>query len=149
MLSAKPDSGEREILPLVAEENVEIVRRIREAVQRRDSEALLAFYDPEIVLEIRYGPIDLHGLYHGHDGVRRWFREWRAPFSDYDEEAEDYIDAADSVIVCFRVRGCGKASGVSVDTSGCQVYVIQNGRVIRMQIFETKAEALAAAGLQE
>ena len=124
------------------------MRRAREALERRDTEALLEFYDPSIVLEIRYGPIDLHGLYHGHEGLRQWFREWRAPFADYDEAVEDYIDAGDNVVVCFRVKGRGKTSGAEVDTSGWQVYRIENGRAVRIEIFETKAEALEAAGLK-
>jgi ketosteroid isomerase-like protein len=134
----------------VSEENVEIVRRVMEAWERRDSEALFALYDPAIVWDVSRvgGPIT--GLYHGHEGVRQYFREWLESFEDYHAQAETFIDAGDSVVVGYRASGRGKASGVEVGNwVFWLVYTIRNGLVTRIQPSENKAQALEAAGLAE
>jgi ketosteroid isomerase-like protein len=131
----------------MSQENVEIVRRLWEAWERRDTEAVLGLYDPAIVWEVRASP--LSGSYVGHEGVRQYFREWMEAFEGYDAKAETFIDAGDKVVVRSRVRGRGKASGVEVGMPGWQVYRIRDGLVIRVDFFQTEAEALEAAGLSE
>lgn len=96
----------------MSQENVELVRA---AWERRDMEALFAFYDPEIVWDqTRYAGGELAALYSGHDGVRRFFREWLAPFESYFAHADDFIDAGDAVVVSVRQGGRGKLSGADV-----------------------------------
>jgi SnoaL-like protein len=52
----------------MSQKNVEIVRRLWEAWERRDTEAVLGLYDPDIVWEVGEGPLgDPTG---GHEGVR-------------------------------------------------------------------------------
>jgi uncharacterized protein len=131
----------------MSQENVEIVRRLWEAWERRDTEAVLGLYDPAIVWES--GGTGLGGSYRGHEGVRQYFREWLETFEGYDSKAETFIDAGDKVVVGSRVRGRGKASGVEVGMPGWQVYKVRNGLVIRVDFFQTEAEALEAAGLSE
>ena len=50
----------------MSQENVEVVRRVWEAVERRDNQAVFALYDPAIVWDTR-GLEQLEaGLYRGH-----------------------------------------------------------------------------------
>jgi hypothetical protein len=51
--------------------------------------------------------------------------------------------------VGFRIKGRGKSSGAEVEMSRWNVYRIRSGLVIRVEVFETKAEALDAAGVEE
>ena len=134
----------------MSQENVEIVRRVWEAAERGDGRAVFALYDPAIVWESRYtGPIERGGLYHGHDGVRRFFREWFEAFATYHAQAETFIEAGDRVVVGYRVSGRGKGSGIEVEMARWNVYEIRNGLVIRVEVFKSEAEALEAAGLRE
>jgi hypothetical protein len=63
---------------LVSEENVEVIRRLWEAVGRRDREAVFASYDPDIVWQnqpvarwsSKMSPI-------GHEAVRQFWRDCR------------------------------------------------------------------------
>ena len=131
----------------MSEENVEIVRRAWEAWERGDWDPLYAFYHPDVVWDASAlrGPIT--GVYHGHDGVRRYFREWLESFEAHDARAEKFIAAGDDVIVRLRLRGRGKTSGVEVEMARLNVYRIRNGLAIRVELFETEAEALEAVGL--
>jgi ketosteroid isomerase-like protein len=59
-------------------ENVEIVRRLYDTVARRDAAAVLDLYDREVEWDMSRGPLaglTAWGIYRGHEGVRRFFRE--------------------------------------------------------------------------
>ena len=133
----------------MSQENVETVRRAWEAWERGEWEPLYALYHPDIVWDASAlrGPIA--GVYHGHEGVRRYFGEWLESFEAHEARAETFIDAGDDVIVGLRLRGRGKTSGVEVDMARCNVYRIRDGLAVRVELFETKAEALGAVGLKE
>jgi ketosteroid isomerase-like protein len=63
----------------MSREDVEIVRRVYEAVARRDTATVLALYDPDVEWDFTRGPLaDVmgRGIYRGHDGLRSWFRAW-------------------------------------------------------------------------
>jgi ketosteroid isomerase-like protein len=135
----------------MSDENVEIVRRIWEAAERRDMEAVIALYDPAVVLDNSTVPGPLAGVYHGHEGVRQFFQEWLESFEaeTYLAHAETFIDAGERVVVGVRHAGRGNASGAEVEMARWNVLKIQAGHVIRVDIFETKAQALEVAGLSE
>jgi ketosteroid isomerase-like protein len=133
----------------MSRENVGFVRAAWEAWERGDMDAIFAFYDPEIVWDqTRAEPAELSGLYHGHDGVRRFFREWLAPFESFYAHAEELIDAGDAVVVRVRQGGRGKQSGAVVEMPAYwQVYRLRGGRAVRIEVYTDQAEALEAAGL--
>jgi ketosteroid isomerase-like protein len=134
----------------MSQENVDIVRRLWEAAERRDDEAVFALYDPAIVWESHYvGPMERGGVHHGHKGVRQFFRDWLESFDTYEAHAETFIEASDRVVVRYRVSGRGRGSGVEVEMSRWNVYGFANGLVIRVEIFDTETEALEAVGLSE
>jgi ketosteroid isomerase-like protein len=131
----------------MSKENIEIVRRAWEAWERGDWDPLNAFYDPAVVWDASTlrGPIA--GVYHGHEGVRRYFQDWLESFEAHRARAEEFIDAGDNVVVVgLRLSGRGKESGVQVDMPRWNLYRIRDGLAFRVELFETKAEALEAAG---
>ena len=79
--------------------------------------------------------------------MRRYFQDWLESFEAHHARAEEFIDAGDNVVVVgLRLTGRGKASGVEVDMPRC-LYRIRDGLAIRVELFETKAEALEAANV--
>jgi ketosteroid isomerase-like protein len=134
----------------MSQANVELVRGSWEAWERGDMEAIFAFYDPAIVWDQTYaGTADMPSLYHGHDGIRRFFRDVLAPFESYYAHAEEFIDAGEAVVVRFRQGGRGKQSGAEVEMQPYWlVYRLRNGRVVRIEVYNDQGEALKAAGLK-
>lgn len=125
---------------------LEIVRRLWDASHRGDTDAVFEFYDPNIVWDSGgSGPLGEGGLYEGHEGVRQFFRDWVESFEDYEARAEDFSEEGEKVIVRFRVTGRGRGSGVETDMRRWNVYEFRSGLIVRIQIFETEAEALAGA----
>jgi uncharacterized protein len=131
--------------------NVELVRAAWEAWERGDMEAIFAFYDPEIVWDqTHYETSELSAVYHGHDGIRRFFRAWLAPFESYSAHPEEFLEVGEAVVVRIRQGGRGKQSGAEVEmTPYWQVYRLRAGRAVRIEVYRDQGEALEAVGLRE
>jgi ketosteroid isomerase-like protein len=88
-------------------ENVEVVRASWEAWSRGDMDALFDFYDPAVEWDMTHSYVPDMGVFHGHEGLREFFREWRSFFAEYHAELEQFIDADESVLVRVRQGGGG------------------------------------------
>ena len=133
----------------MSQENVEVVRQAWGAFVRHDNEAALALYDPEIEIDVRREARLGGGVYHGLEGVQRYFRGYVSVFGDVRSEVEEWIDAGDQIIAMVRSYGRGRGSGVPVDMLEAHLWTVRNGKLRRLQTFATKEEALEAAGVQE
>jgi ketosteroid isomerase-like protein len=137
----------------MSQENVEIVRRIYDAAARRDTEVVLALYDPEVEIDVsRTHNGVMQGLYAGtgHEGLRTWSHEWHEAWGRVDYEVEELIDAGDDVISVVTVRGQGQGSGAEVEfTRHAGVWTLRDAKVVRVVWFKTREHALEAARLSE
>jgi ketosteroid isomerase-like protein len=133
----------------MSQENVEIVQRAWKAYRRRDNDAALALYDPEIEIDLRSEARVGSGVYHGIEGVQRWLRDLSVAFGELKSEVEEWIDADDQVIAMVRSYGRGRRSGVPVDMLEAHLWTVRDGKLRRLQTFATRAKALEAAGLRK
>ena len=85
--------------------------------------------------------------YHGPDAVREFLGQWSGSFDDFGFEAEDAVEAGDSVVFCLYQWGRGKETGAQVESRTWQVMTFRGGKVVHCRGYDTKAEALQAAGL--
>jgi ketosteroid isomerase-like protein len=60
----------------MSEENVEIVKGFTSRFEAGDREELLEHFDPDVVLDMSASGQPAAGVYHGHEGVERFFRDW-------------------------------------------------------------------------
>jgi ketosteroid isomerase-like protein len=135
----------RDTARAMSEENLELVRRGIESV-----ETFWALLDEDVVWDMREFPVlDLHDVYEGRDAVIEASRHYWGTWDDYRLDAEELIDAGSSVVVAVREQGRGKGSGAPFDQRWAQVWTFRRGRIIRWELFPTKAAALEAAGLSE
>ena len=133
----------------MSRENVEIVRRQTEAYARGDWEEAMSFFDPDVVYDITRNSAG-GGVFHGLQGVWRGFAEWIGSWEEYRTEVLEVIDAGeDKVVVTTRQTGKGRGSGIEVEMANGVVNTLRNGKVIRMDVFPSRAEALEAVGLSE
>jgi ketosteroid isomerase-like protein len=87
------------------------------------------------------------GAYRGRDGLQRWLEDWGAAWADWSIEPEEYIDAGDSVVVVFRMNAIGRGSGLELKRQDALVYEIREGKIVRGDYFNSRDQALEAAGL--
>jgi ketosteroid isomerase-like protein len=137
----------------MSEENVEIVRGIIDAHERGDFDAVFAGYDPEIAwrLSPEFARVsDFESVYYGHEGVRAFWRQWFSAWQRADFKYEEFIEAGDSVVTILSQHVRGRTSGIELEwDSYGQVWTLRNGKVVRVEFFQTREEALEAAGLSE
>jgi len=136
----------------MSEANVDVVRRIYDAAARRDDVIPFEVYAEDIIWDIsnsRRALLAMKPVYHGHDGVRHYWRENISVFGEVDFEVDELIDAGDQVLAVIREREVGRASGVPVETTHLALYTLSGGKVIQMQVFDDRQQALEAVGLRE
>ena len=130
----------------MSQENVDKARAFIEAYNRRDYDAAVEDFDPEIdwVLPQRQG----YDSCRGPDEIKGFWRGIDETFDDLQLVPQEYVDAGDRVATRLRHRGRGKESGVEVDEELYhQVASFRGGRMVRLEYFAEWPEALAAAGL--
>ena len=136
----------------MSKQNVNVVRRLYDAAARRDDATPYEVYSEDIVFDIsnsRRVALAMRPIYHGHEGVRRYWRETVSAFGEIDFEVEELIDAGDQVLAVIREREVGRASGAPVETTHLAVFTLTGGKIIQMQVFDDRQQALEAAGLAE
>jgi ketosteroid isomerase-like protein len=120
----------------MSQENVEIVCRFLDAAV----DEALTYADPGIV----WNPIEELPT-QGHDAVRESLARWKGEWDDYEVLPEELADMGDHVIATVRLRGRGRGSGVEVDALFYDLYTLRDGKIVRMDQFTERSEALEAA----
>jgi ketosteroid isomerase-like protein len=135
----------------MSKEDVGIVRQIWDAWERRDNNAALALYDPDVEASSLPGVVGTvggrTGSYRGADGLRRWMRDFSDSFDDFAAHPEEILDMGHGVVVRVRMSGRGKRSGAVSELVFWNVYKLRDGRVVRLDTHSDEASALLAAGL--
>jgi len=121
----------------MSQENLEIVRKFLSA----GVDEALPHADPGIV----WNPVEELPT-QGHDAVRASLAHWKAEWDDYEVMPEEFVDMGDRVLVAVRLRGRGRGSGVEIDARFYDIYTLRDGKIVRMDQFTERSEALEAVG---
>jgi ketosteroid isomerase-like protein len=132
----------------MSQENVEVVRDIYERWREGDFRTSVDVLDPLVLFVLRPEFPDA-GTYLGRERIAEYMRGFLEPWSRITIEAEDITDAGDSVVVAVRQAGVGEESGAATELRYFQVWSFRGRKVIRLENFRERAEALEAAGLSE
>ena len=132
----------------MSEENVELVRRALEALDRRDLTTWLAVHDEDF--EIVPIPDWPEPGVRGAEAAWDFYLETFNLFEGFPVADAEVTDAgADKVLVHYEYDLRGKGSGAGVDFEYWLVAILRQGTILRAQWFAERAEALEAAGLSE
>jgi ketosteroid isomerase-like protein len=132
----------------MSQENVEILRRAMPESAPANPEDLFSILDENVEWDY-VGAFPEIQTAHGPAEVREFLREWSEAFDDFSFQAEEMVDAGDSVVVRVHQSGRGKETGAQVKSDAWQVFTLRDGKVAHCRGYDTKAQALAAAGLSE
>jgi ketosteroid isomerase-like protein len=133
----------------MSQENVELVYRVDDAVNRRDLDALLALADPDLEYSPLIRALEGGSPFRGHAGIRSWWKNMLGIAPDFSTEVEDIRDLGDVTVARVRLRGHGAASGATIDPHAWQVAEWRQTKCVRWRTFDSETMALEAAGLQE
>ena len=82
--------------------------------------------------------------------MRERNRQFTETWGDVSFEPVEFIDAGDDVVVAVvAIRGHGRGSDVPIDGLAVFVYDVRDSAIVRDRAFESRREALEAAGLRE
>ena len=133
----------------MSQENVEIVKRAGESLERRDWQAGTDLFDPNVELHGTVGGLEEGKILRGLSEIVRAFEtENDEVWEDHRIEPQEFIDAGDRVVVLQREYQRSK-SGAELVIDTATVLDLRDGRIVRMQGYMNPAEALAAVGLSE
>jgi ketosteroid isomerase-like protein len=130
----------------MSQENVEIVRKVFDAMAAGDREQGLAYADPSIVVDATrrvFNPKTYRGL----EGLEQLSADVDEVWEDFVSEPDEYLDAGDQVVVSGRVTGKGRGSGVVVRDEFSSVWTVRDGRIVHWELHTDRASALESVGL--
>jgi ketosteroid isomerase-like protein len=131
----------------VTSDNLEIVRQTVEAFNADGVEGIIPFIHPEFEATTPPNLASEPDTYRGHDGVRRWFDSFYEVMDDIRWDAHGFEQQiGEKVVVQFALRARGKTTGLDFGQEAVMVWTLRDGKAIRIELFETVDEALAAAG---
>ena len=116
----------------MSEENLEIVRRSYEAFNRRDFDALLEAWDPEIEWH-QFTPFPDRAVYRGREEVRDRFLKQQLveQFGDFSIDIEELVDAGDHVVMIGHIVAHGSTSGVPIRLRVVNILEFRGGKLVR------------------
>src|SRR4051812_38669038 len=131
----------------MSQENLEIVREGIEAWNRRDAKLWLTYAAPEIEWSPA-GPAAVERtVYRGYEEVTGGLASVWEAWEEFRLKELEVRDLGDSVLWLGRVKMKGGSSHVELDQEFAFCFVLDGGRIVRVQAFPGWADALQAMGL--
>jgi ketosteroid isomerase-like protein len=146
----------------MSQQNLEIVRSLSESFAGIDvadidwgSDAVRGavehLYSDDVELRTLESGLGtgVDGFYKGLDGAIEYLQDWLEPFREYHVEWLDYIEAGDCVLVPSRQWGVGSASGARAELELTYLYELQDGKITRINQYDTLDQAREAAAQRQ
>jgi ketosteroid isomerase-like protein len=129
--------------------NVEVVRQLLSAFNRRDLEGTLElmdagveFYAPQTALAVgRDVP------YQGHEGVRRYLGDVNQVFEELTVVPEEFRANGEEVVALGAVTG--KRDGEVLDDRVAWAWRLRGGKIVWGRVYQDPAQALEDVGIVE
>jgi hypothetical protein len=133
----------------LSEHDVELARRLNDAFNARDIEAIIALTDPVIEWHDHFSAVGAV-VYHRHDGMRRWHRDLEEVWGDEIRvEPEAYFDVGEQTLAFNMLHGRGRHSVVEVSMSHAVVTRWRGGLAIYAKSYVHREDALSDLGVSE
>jgi ketosteroid isomerase-like protein len=134
----------------MSEENMEVARLAWDAWSRGDMADLFAFFADDVAFDTTHLRDWPESESVGHAGVRRFLTEWLEVWDAFEVGVDQFIEAPDGrVVALFWQRGRGRQSGLGMDLKWAQIATIREGKAVRLEMYDSRDDALKAVGLGE
>ena len=128
-------------------ENVEIVRRVYNALNRRDWDAVFRETHPDFEITLQRGPGA--GTHRQREAVQGFGEDYLAAFADMVFEPEEFIENGDQVLVLLTRRARAKGGTAEMVVRNGHLWTLREGVALSVESFPDPEKALEAAGLSE
>jgi ketosteroid isomerase-like protein len=130
-------------------QNLEVIRDQYAATNERDFERAMAHYADDVELVAPAGYLRT-GTFKGRDAVGGWFGDWLSSFdrnSRFDLREVTELEGG-AVLVVADHHARGRTSGAEVHGMVVWLYRLREGKIVRVEGYGSRDEALEAAGLK-
>jgi hypothetical protein len=133
----------------VPSKNVELQHRMIEIFNARDFDAYIEFCDAQVEVHSTFAAVG--GVaYHGHDGVRSWWRDLEDAWGDEIRiEPEAYFDLGEHTLAFYLLHGRGRQSRAEVTVPGAAVQRWRAGLSTYIKGYAHREDALLDLGVSE
>ena len=128
----------------MSEENIEIVRRVYEALARRDWDGVFRETHSEFMVETQ-----MQGSFRGRDAVQAFIEDQIGAFETWIADPEEFFAEDDRVLVFVRSRAQPRGTTAYIDIKIGHVWTVRDGTILSLITFPNRDDALEAAGLSE
>jgi ketosteroid isomerase-like protein len=130
----------------VSEQDVELVRTVFDAINRRDVQAVLDAYHPDADMSTLTSELVQGKSYRGHTGIREYFSSFADVWEELRLEPEEIHDLGDDrILVVGRWSSRGKESGADVESPAAWLFGIRDGQIVFSRAYRDAEEALSDA----
>jgi ketosteroid isomerase-like protein len=134
----------------VADENVEVLRRLYSSWERGDMRPFDVWDDDVEVSWIGTDTPGIAGEYRGVDELSGAMSRYLDALADLRIKAERIVELDDGrVLVLSAHTARGKTSGLGYELELGDLFTLRDGKIVRYVSYWDRAEALRAAGLAE
>ena len=124
--------------------NIERARAAIDAFNRQDREAMLALADDDVEYDWTRSLGLYARVYRGRDELMEFIEDQWSIFEDQHLDVHEYTPRGNHVVVTATVHGRGR-QGVPVRATSAHLYTFaEDGRLVRITLFQERDEALAA-----
>ena len=143
-LGTRLDTGQE-----MSQENVEVVRRSTTAYNRRDLDRMLEEWAPDAVLDWSRARSFDAGVYRGHGEIRAFVEGFLAVWDEVRFEIVDGpVEVGEGLLITENVAYLRGRDGIEVQARSAWLTTIRDGKQTSLTLYQTKQEAVQAAGLR-
>lgn len=131
----------------MSRQRLDAVRSVYDEWARGNFRAGGELFDPHVVFVISPGSPE-PGTYLGPEEIRRWMLVQLEAWERLTIEAEEFIEAGDTVVVGVRRYGVGSGSGTPVEDRHFHLWTFRGEAVVRCEFVRDREDAIRAVGLE-
>jgi ketosteroid isomerase-like protein len=131
------------------QENIEIVRRSTDAYNRGDFDGMVENWAPDAVVDWSRSRGVEAGVYRGLDEIRAFMQRFGAAWDEVRLEIEDPVEIEDDLLLTENVAYLRGRDGIELQARSAWLITFRDGKQTSLTLYQTKQDALEAAGLSE
>src|SRR5882724_3420044 len=118
----------------MSQENVEVAKRLIDAFNATNVDAFTALTTPDFAWSPSMAAIEAE-VFRGSEGIDRYFANLATAWEEFHIIRDEFRDHGDVVVMLGALRGRGRNSGVTVNSSLGMVFDFRAGAVSRIRGF--------------
>jgi ketosteroid isomerase-like protein len=132
----------------MSQENVEIVRRVYDALNRNDWDAAFEAAEPDVEL-VPPDRSPASAPVRGVGEVRAWAADQQETVGDLSIQVEELIQTDQSIVALIRLRVRPHGADADLELRIAHLWTLRDRKLIRCEVFPERERAIEAARLRE